>query len=273
MRIAASVRRACEHLFVSETRNEIAQLAADGLTQLEIARRLGLAGPTVAYHLERIEQGPAKPPRRLDPVEQELARAGGDVKTRDMVALLLGLSWTRSDIARRLGVSKPTVAYHAKRLGAPMDARCARRYDWDEVQRYYDEGHTIAECAERFGFPKSTWHDAANRGAITPRPRKRPLDEILVANVYRNRYHLKRRLLAEGLKQAVCERCGLTEWLEEPVPLSLHHVNGDRYDNRLENLALLCGNCHALTDNFAGRNRHRATKLRMVPPVDDDAAA
>jgi ribosomal protein S27AE len=70
----------------------------------------------------------------------------------------------------------------------------------------------------------------------------------------RNRYHLKNRLLKEGLKNARCERCGLTEWKGGPISLELHHVNGDPRDNRLEVLELLCPNCHAQTENFGIRN-------------------
>lgn len=54
---------------------------------------------------------------------------------------------------------------------------------------------------------------------------------------------------------ARCEKCGLDEWRGSPLSLALHHVNGDRHDNRLANLQLLCPNCHSQTDNFAGRNR------------------
>ena len=62
------------------------------------------------------------------------------------MAQLLAEGLSRVEIARRLGLSKATVSYHARRLGEVIDDRCARRYDWDAVQRYYDEGHSVREC-------------------------------------------------------------------------------------------------------------------------------
>ena len=50
-----------------------------------------------------------------------------------------------------------------------------------------------------------------------------------------------------------CENCGLTTWLGRDVPLEIHHINGNNTDNRIENLQLLCPNCHALTSNYRGR--------------------
>jgi hypothetical protein len=51
-----------------------------------------------------------------------------------------------------------------------------------------------------------------------------------------------------------CEGCLLYDWCGEPIPLELDHINGDRSDNRLEKLRLLCANCHALTPTYGGRN-------------------
>ncbi|WP_083937631.1 HNH endonuclease [Hymenobacter aerophilus] len=51
----------------------------------------------------------------------------------------------------------------------------------------------------------------------------------------------------------------LSEWVGEPIPLELHHINGINNDHRLENLQLLCPNCHALTDNYRGKNQKRKT--------------
>ena len=170
-------------------------------------------------------------------------------------------------IARELGISKSTVSYHKRRLGYSVDVRCNRRYDWDAVQRFYDAGHSITECQEHFGFARKTFMDAVQRGDVRSRPQAMPIEALLAAP--RNRTHLKQRLFSAGLKENRCEVCGLTEWLGEPLSMALHHVNGDGRDNRLENLQLLCPNCHSQTDNFSGRGRRR---LRVVPdPVDPDS--
>ena len=99
--------------------------------------------------------------------------------------------------------------------------------------------------------------DAAARGAIITRPQRAPIAVYLVSDRSVNRSHLKGRLLAEALKENQCECCGLRDWLGKPLAMALHHVNGDGRDNRLENLQLLCPNCHAQTENFSGRNRGR----------------
>jgi transposase-like protein len=157
-------------------------------------------------------------------------------ETRAAVGALLNQGVARAEIARRLGISKPTVTYHATQLGYPSSSRAACRYDWTEIQRYYDEGHSITECQERFGFARASFVDAAKRGAIVSRPSAPPITTYLVSGRRRNRGNLKRRLLAAGLKKSACESCGISEWLDKPLSLALHHVNGDGRDNRLENL-------------------------------------
>ena len=81
------------------------------------------------------------------------------------------------------------------------------------------------------------------------------LNDVLCENsTYKTISHLRNRLIKSGLKEERCERCGNSEWLGKKIPLQLHHINGIRDDNRLENLQILCPNCHALTDNYCGSN-------------------
>ncbi|MGB8509713.1 MAG: hypothetical protein WCD76_15110 [Pyrinomonadaceae bacterium] len=98
-----------------------------------------------------------------------------------------------------------------------------------------------------------------NMGAkgYKPCPSRKNAREYLHQGSFISSHKLKLKLLEDGLKQRCCERCGLKEWLGEPIPIELHHQNGDRFDNRLPNLLLLCPNCHALTDNHAGKGANR----------------
>ena len=85
-----------------------------------------------------------------------------------------------------------------------------------------------------------------------------PLSDILKENSKYQSYKLKNRLIESGLKEYKCECCKNTEWNGKPIPLEVHHINGDNTDNRIENIQILCPNCHAQTDNYRGRNKNMA---------------
>jgi hypothetical protein len=240
-------------MFVSELRTAVAKLLAAGMNKNEIAHRLGVARSTVGYHAERLSHEKEPAPDQPDSPSRRRPVAAVNV-TRERVRQHLASGKTRAEAARTLGLARSTVTYHAARLGADIDSRCGRRYDWYEIRRFYDEGHGVRACQARFGFNMRTWHDAIHRGVIVARPTRIPLDQLLVAGPRRSRGHLKQRLFDAGLKARLCEACGMCEWRGRPIPLALHHLNGERHDNRLENLQILCANCHGQTDNWAGRN-------------------
>lgn len=90
-----------------------------------------------------------------------------------------------------------------------------------------------------------------------------PLEKILQKGVIYCSDTLKKRLIKLGLKENKCEVCGLSG---DEVTLELHHINGDHYDNRLENLQLLCPNHHSKTPNFrnkGGSNTTEAIRLEI----------
>ena len=83
--------------------------------------------------------------------------------------------------------------------------------------------------------------------------------EYLPYHVYITRGHvqsnkLRLKLLREGLKERKCECCENTIWNGQPIPLEVHHKDGDKNNNNLDNLQVLCPNCHALTSTYRGKN-------------------
>lgn len=84
---------------------------------------------------------------------------------------------------------------------------------------------------------------------------KRKLSEYLSNQFPIQSYKLKLRLIKEGYFLPKCSNCNLDSWLDNPIPLELDHKNGNNLDNSLENLRLLCPNCHALTPNYRGKNK------------------
>jgi hypothetical protein len=84
---------------------------------------------------------------------------------------------------------------------------------------------------------------------------KRSLDDYLSNKQTITSWKLKRRLLAEKIFEHKCYKCHKNNWLNQKIPLELHHIDGDNRNNNLLNLTLLCPNCHALTDNYRSKNR------------------
>jgi hypothetical protein len=72
------------------------------------------------------------------------------------------------------------------------------------------------------------------------------------------------QLIAYKIKEKKCEECLRSKWEGRPIPLELHHINGDNRDHRLKNLKILCRNCHGLTETHGGRNVKKQKKIRLV---------
>ena len=102
------------------------------------------------------------------------------------------------------------------------------------------------------------------RGKTNPHVRRHPLQSILRRGTYYQSNKLRKRLLREGVLEAKCSSCGGVEWLGKAIPLELDHVDGDKTNNELYNIRLICPNCHALTPTYRGKN----TKYPHIPAVE-----
>jgi len=86
---------------------------------------------------------------------------------------------------------------------------------------------------------------------------KIPLDDIVLhgKHPHYQSFKLKNRLIEEGIKKEICEVCHVSTWNDKPLKMELHHLDGNRFNHHIDNLKLLCPNCHSQTANFRSKNR------------------
>jgi hypothetical protein len=107
-------------------------------------------------------------------------------------------------------------------------------------------------CIDTSHFTGQAW----NKGKQLPP--KVDLEKYLSNQIPIQSYKLKNRLLKDGVFEHACMSCKRKTWLSQDIPLELDHINGDNSDNRIQNLRLLCPNCHALTPTYRSKNRVKA---------------
>lgn len=136
----------------------------------------------------------------------------------------------------------------------------------EEIKQWIAEGQTKAYMARQLNCNPKTINpilqrlgleysgNQGSKGLSKPNGRELSLLEYLDKSIDIQSNKVRKKLLDEGYKEYRCECCKLTEWLNEPIPLELHHKNGNRHNNILSNFQLLCPNCHAKTDSYRGKN-------------------
>jgi RNase P subunit RPR2 len=101
-------------------------------------------------------------------------------------------------------------------------------------------------------FTGMGWNKGERFRVITP---ELPLSALLRNGVSVQSYKLKQRLFRDGILMPQCQQCGWARRSPDGrVPVELDHINGDKYHNRLDNLRILCPNCHSMTSTYRGRN-------------------
>ena len=125
----------------------------------------------------------------------------------------------------------------------------------------------MQQAAYSLGIKLETFAKRAKKlGVYNPNPQRKGLlkydheykishEDILSGNNKLSSYNLKNRLLNLKIKEYKCEICNLNEWQEKTITLELHHMDGNRYNNKLDNLQILCPNCHSQTHTYRRSNK------------------
>lgn len=113
-----------------------------------------------------------------------------------------------------------------------------------EVRRKNKEGCLLAYKEKRKGYtynPASNWRNKKYDIAF---------EKYFCENSQIDNYRIKQRLFDENIKKYECESCKISHWQGKEIVLELDHINGCNTDNRIENLRLLCPNCHSQTSTW-----------------------
>lgn len=137
-----------------------------------------------------------------------------------------------------------------------------------QILIWIDENKSKAFIAKELGCKQETLNKYLEKMGIEyagnqsgkGQPKRKPkmtLEDYLENSEDIQTNKVRKKILEEGLKPHRCECCGLEEWMGQPIPLELHHKDGNRHHNELENYELLCPNCHAFTDSYRGKNSRK----------------
>jgi len=131
----------------------------------------------------------------------------------------------------------------------------------DELVAEFNKTPHLGKLACVFELPQITiWRRLNKLGLKCNTPKNElktiPLEEILEGkHPYYQTFKLNKRLLKNNILENKCSVCGISEWNGSPIGMHLDHINGISTDHRIDNLRMLCPNCHSQTDTYCGKNK------------------
>lgn len=142
----------------------------------------------------------------------------------------------------------------------------------EEILQWIDENQPKSYMCQQLGCKQETLNSylkkmdisyagqQAKKGQVKGNSYK-PAMFYIENNIEIKSFRLKEKLIRDGLKENCCEICGVSIWQGVQLPLELHHKNGNHFDNSLENLQILCPNCHSIQDGNSGANKGKYTQV------------
>lgn len=141
-----------------------------------------------------------------------------------------------------------------------MKQKHKNKFTDEQLKAQYVITPVLSKLAHFFDVPDVTvWRRAKKLGLtfkIGGETKKLELSDILEGKhpTYQT-FKLKNRLIKENVLEDKCSICGIDEWQGKKISLQLDHIDGDNHNHRLENLRLICPNCHSQTDTYCGKNK------------------
>ena len=151
------------------------------------------------------------------------------------------------------------------------NSRVCNRISDEDIISVASTCESATKAAAQLGISYDTYRKHATRlNVFNTNPNRRgikrskdeyfkrtiPLEEILQGkHPHYGRLGLKRKLFEAGLKENKCEICGIKEWNGTPLQMQLDHIDGNTYNHSIENLRMICPNCHSQTETFCGKNK------------------
>lgn len=138
----------------------------------------------------------------------------------------------------------------------------------EQIVKACEENESMAKAAVELGIHFNTLKRLAIKyecyqpnqglkGSCKPIDPKIKLSEIIEGkHPHFQTFKLKNRLIKEGTIKNECSICGISSWQGKPLNMELDHIDGDRTNHKIENLRMLCPNCHAQTDTYRSKNRN-----------------
>lgn len=170
-----------------------------------------------------------------------------------IVKLFLLEGKTTNQIIELTGLSKSTISFHRKCLG--REHKSPTKYNWNEVNIFLID-HSVKDTIEKFGMTKATIWKARKTGKIsyvtTPSMSLKEYLKYIDGKTTNNRPAIFRKFKKDNVYE--CMICKINEWNEKEIRLQVHHVDGNKINNNIENLQFLCPNCHSQTETFSGKN-------------------
>lgn len=149
---------------------------------------------------------------------------------------LLDTSNSYSDVLLKIGL-------YSKDANPETLKRVIKEYNLNEEKLNYNRRKLFASCAKKTHAKKD----------IT-------LNDIFDNKARMQSSKLLSMLVRQNYKKYECECCGISSWNNKPITLQLHHKDGNHFNNNLDNLVILCPNCHTQTNNYCGKNSKKQNK-------------